>query len=73
LNRTLAHLLGLAVIALLLGGCASGVHSTKIDSNRPLDPVNGVVAIQVVNNAERLSGYNANWTTVETVQNFVST
>jgi len=61
-------LLGLAVIALLLGGCASGVHSTKIDPNRPLDPVNGVVAIQVVNNAERLSGYNANWTTVNVIR-----
>ena len=51
-------------ITWLLGGCVASVHSTKIDTSKPLDPNNGVVAVQVVNNAERLSGLNSNWTSV---------
>lgn len=54
-------------VILLVSGCAATVHSTKINPTIPFDPNNGVVSVQVVNNSDRLSGYNRNWTSVNII------
>ena len=55
--------------AVLLSACATTpIKSTRIDDKAGLTSGHGVVALQVVNNAERLSKFHRNWTEVIAVR-----
>lgn len=62
------RLLGLLACVLWLSGCASGIKNANLSKTSKLGPQDGMVAIQVINNAERLSGYHENWTSVYAVR-----
>ncbi len=47
-----------------LAGCAAGIKNTRIDAKKPLPPAHGVVAVQVVNNAQQLAPLHKGWTEV---------
>jgi len=50
---------------LLLTGCVTNsINTTQISTNTPLPAGQGVVALQVVNNAEELASLHKNWTEV---------
>jgi hypothetical protein len=53
-------------LVLLLTGCATtnSINTTQISTNTPLPAGQGVVALQVVNNAEELASLHRNWTEV---------
>lgn len=61
-------IVGLLVCMLLFTGCASGIKNANLTKTSKLGPQDGMVAIQVINNAERLSGYHENWTSVYAVR-----
>lgn len=55
--------------AVLLSACATTpIKSTRIDNNAGLTEGHGVVALQVVNNTDRLSKFHRNWTEVIAVR-----
>jgi hypothetical protein len=58
----------LLTLILWLGGCASGIQNTRISANKPLPVNHGVVAVQVVNNAERLGTLHKGWSEVIAVR-----
>lgn len=64
----MTRILGLLACALWLTGCASGIKDANLTKTSKLGPQDGMVAIQVINNAERLSGYHDNWTSVYAVR-----
>ena len=48
-----------------LAGCVtSNIQSTRLDNNKPLPQGHGIVAVQVINNAERLATWHKGWTEV---------
>lgn len=49
---------------LTLSGCASTIKSAAIDKNQGLQAGQGVVAVQVVNNTDKLAKLHPNWTEV---------
>ncbi|MEO3863990.1 hypothetical protein [Rheinheimera fenheensis] len=54
---------------LVLTACASNtIKTTRIDQVKQLSDGHGVVALQLVNNTERLSRYHADWTEVLAVR-----
>lgn len=58
-------LLPVLFLILFLSGCAThNIRSTSLDSSKPFNQENGVVAVQVVNNTGRLSKFIENWTEV---------
>lgn len=56
-------------LAIVLTACASTpINSTRIDNKAGLTAGHGVVALQVVNNTDRLSKFHRNWTEVIAVR-----
>lgn len=63
------HLVLLVVSTMvLLSGCASPIRDATLNQKTQLGSQDGLVAVQVVNNAERLSGLHNNWTSVTAVR-----
>lgn len=58
------------LLAGLLSGCATTnpIKSANIDNTKPLAPENGVVALQVINNVDRLAPLHKGWTEVIAVR-----
>lgn len=56
------------LLILLVTGCASSIHSTRIDANKGLPAQHGVVAVQVINNADKLAPLHPGWTEVLAVR-----
>ncbi|MCP3674156.1 MAG: hypothetical protein GY829_06755 [Gammaproteobacteria bacterium] len=64
-NIFLATLLAIG----FLSGCATyTIHSTSIDSTKPLPVGSGVVAVQVISNTDRLAPLHKGWTEVIAVR-----
>ena len=64
-----SFLLVAAFLVSMLSGCATyEIHSTAIAKNQPLPATHGVVALQVINNAERLAPLHKGWTAVIVVR-----
>ncbi|GGA88119.1 hypothetical protein GCM10011369_32790 [Neiella marina] len=61
------YLFFLAVLG-LVSGCATPIKSTHINDQQPLLENEGVVAVQVVNNAGQLGQFHRNWTEVIAVR-----
>lgn len=62
------RIVGLLACVLWLTGCASGIKDANLSKTSKLGPQDGMVAIQVINNTERLSGLHENWTSVYAVR-----
>lgn len=58
----------LLLALLMLASCASSIKSTAISKTTGLTEGQGAVAVQVINNAERLSVHHTNWTEVIVVR-----
>lgn len=64
-----SFLLVAAFLVSMLSGCATyEIRSTAIAKNQPLPATHGVVALQVINNAERLAPLHKGWTAVIVVR-----
>ena len=64
-----SFLLVAAFLVSMLSGCATyDIRSTAIAKNQPLPATHGVVALQVINNAERLAPLHKGWTAVIVVR-----
>lgn len=67
-SRYIKFMLVVVVSNLLLACASTPIQTTRIDKSAPLTPGHGVVALQVVNNTERLSKFHQNWTEVIAVR-----
>lgn len=64
----MSKLLSLVGLMLLIAGCASPIKDANLTQKTTLAPTEGIVAVQIINNAERLSGLHENWTSVTAVR-----
>ncbi|WP_440903826.1 hypothetical protein ACMZOO_13330 [Catenovulum sp. SX2] len=63
------RLIGLACCAFIfLSGCASNIQSTRINDKKPLPQGHGIVAVQVINNTDRLAPLHQDWTNIYAVR-----
>lgn len=62
------RIVGLLACVMWLTGCASGIKDANLSAKSTLGPQDGMVAIQVINNTERLSSLHENWTSVTAIR-----
>ncbi len=60
----LRNIVTLLLTTALIACSSTQIQSTRIATNKPLEPGTGVVAVQVINNAERLAQWHKGWTEV---------
>ncbi|TQF67795.1 hypothetical protein [Pseudoalteromonas luteoviolacea] len=62
MKQTLANAFLIVLISIFMVGCqTTTIHNTRINDNQPLKAGHGVVALELVNNTDRLAGYHKNW------------
>ena len=53
------------ILLMLITACSStSIKSTSIESNKPLSPNSGIIAVQIVNNTDQLARWHQKWTEV---------
>ncbi|OCQ21213.1 hypothetical protein A7985_11325 [Pseudoalteromonas luteoviolacea] len=61
MKRIYINVFLVTLLCVFMVGCQSTIHSTRINDNKPLQAGQGVVALELVNNTDRLASLHKNW------------